>query len=404
MKIYNITKEFVMHANDVVIVSALRTAIGSFGGSLSTTSPQEMVSHLIKATINNTNIEASDVNEMILGHVLCAGLGQNPSRQAAIAGGLPIEAPAWQINQVCGSGLRAVALGFQAIQSKECKIMLVGGMESMSMAPHVIKLRDGVKMGSGELMDSMMKDGLVDAFSNQAMGITAENLVEKYSLSREEQDEFALNSQIKARKAIEEGRFKDEIVPLKVLIRRDEKIFSEDEYPRASVSIDDLAKLRPAFKKDGSVTAGNSSGINDGAALLLIMSRQEADKRGLEVLATITSFASAGVDPQLMGIGPVPACNMALSKANWKVSQLDLIEANEAFAAQALAVTKELGLPSDITNVNGGAIALGHPIGASGARVLTTLVHEMKKRNAKKGLTTLCVGGGMGVAMCIERH
>lgn len=393
-----------MHAMDVVIVSALRTAIGSFGGSLVNMPAHEMAKNLIIATLANTKIQGQEIDEVILGQILTANCGQNPSRQAAIGAGLPIEIPAWQINQVCGSGLRAVALAYQAILAGQGKVILAGGIESMTQSPHAVRLRDGIKMGTGELQDTMMRDGLTCAFSNTAMGVTAENIAKQFNISREAQDLFALNSQQKAQAAIREGRFSDEIVPLTVTIKREEKTFEQDEFPRADLKLEDLAKLRPAFVKDGTVTAGNSSGINDGAALLMVMTRAEAERQGLKPLATIKSFASAGVAPEIMGTGPIPACRKALATAGWNAMELDLIEANEAFAAQAIAVNTQLGFPADITNVNGGAIALGHPIGASGARILVTLLHEMKRRDAKKGLATLCVGGGMGVAMCLERE
>lgn len=389
---------------DVVIVSALRTAIGSFGGSLVNMPAHEMAKNLIIATLANTKIQGQEIDEVILGQILTANCGQNPSRQAAIGAGLPIEIPAWQINQVCGSGLRAVALAYQAILAGQGKVILAGGIESMTQSPHAVRLRDGIKMGTGELQDTMMRDGLTCAFSNTAMGVTAENIAKQFNISREAQDLFALNSQQKAQAAIREGRFSDEIVPLTVTIKREEKTFEQDEFPRADLKLEDLAKLRPAFVKDGTVTAGNSSGINDGAALLMVMTRAEAERQGLKPLATIKSFASAGVAPEIMGTGPIPACRKALATAGWNAMELDLIEANEAFAAQAIAVNTQLGFPADITNVNGGAIALGHPIGASGARILVTLLHEMKRRDAKKGLATLCVGGGMGVAMCLERE
>jgi acetyl-CoA C-acetyltransferase len=393
-----------MNNNDIVIVSAYRTAIGNFNGTISGVPAHELAKVVFQKILAETKVSGSDISEVIMGQILTAGSGQNPARQASINSGIPHEVPAWLVNQVCGSGLRAVALGYQAILAGQSKIVLAGGMESMSLAPHAVHLRNGIKMGSGELVDTMVSDGLSDAFAKVAMGITAENIAEKFTITREEQDAFALSSQNKAESAINAGRFKDEIVPVKVMIKKEEKLFDQDEFPRAGLKIEDLQKLRPVFKKDGSVTAGNSSGINDGAAAVLLMTREEASKRGLKILATIKSFAHAGVDPDIMGTGPIPASTKALALAGWQVADLDLVEANEAFAAQALCVNRELGLNPEIVNVNGGAIALGHPIGASGTRVLVSLLHEMKKRGAKKGLATLCIGGGMGVAMCLENQ
>ncbi|KZL21737.1 Acetyl-CoA acetyltransferase [Pseudovibrio axinellae] len=389
--------------NDVVIVSATRTPIGSFNGSFANTPASELGTAVIKSALDLAKVETADVNEVIFGHVLTAGLGQNPARQAAINAGLSDDSTAVVINQVCGSGLRAVAMGMQQIQSGDADIIVAGGQENMTLSPHCQQLRAGVKMGDYQMTDTMMKDGLIDAFQGYPMGITAENIAEKYQISREAQDAFAVASQNKAEAALKSGKFKDEITPIAVKERRAERIVEDDEYIRAGATIESMQKLRPAFKKEGSVTAANASGINDGAAALVLMSAEAADKRGLTPLATIKSWATAGVDPAYMGLGPIPASKKALKKAGWAVEDLDLVEANEAFAAQALAVGQELGLDSDKLNVNGGAIALGHPIGASGARVLVTLLHEMKREDKKKGLATLCIGGGMGIALCVER-
>ncbi len=389
--------------NDIVIVSAARTAVGSFNGALSTLPAHELGAIALRAAFARAGLEGGDVDEVIFGQVLAAGGGQNPTRQAARLAGLSDANTAFGINQVCGSGLRAVALGAQQIRTGESAIVAAGGMESMSLSTHAAHLRNGTKMGGLEFVDTMLKDGLWDAFHGYHMGNTAENVANKYQITREQQDAFAVGSQQKASAARNSGRFKDEIAPVTVKTRRGETIVADDEYIRDDASLETMAKLRPAFTKDGSVTAGNASGINDGAAALVLMSAEEAAKRGLTPLARIASFATAGVDPQVMGTGPIPATRKALARAGWSVDDLDLIEANEAFAAQALAVNKDLGWDPAKVNVNGGAIAIGHPIGASGARVLVTLLHEMGKRDAKKGLATLCIGGGMGVAMCLAR-
>jgi acetyl-CoA C-acetyltransferase len=388
---------------DIVIVSAARTPVGSFSGALSSLSAQALGAVALNAAFSRAGIEAADVDEVILGHVLAAGEGQNPARQAARAAGLPDAKTAFGINQVCGSGLRAVALAAQQIRTGESTIVAAGGMESMSLSKHAAHLRNGQKMGGLEFIDTMLKDGLWDAFHGYHMGNTAENVATKYQITREQQDVFALASQQKASAAQKAGRFADEIVPVTVKGRKGDVIVSDDEYIRHDSSIEGMARLRPAFTKDGTVTAGNASGINDGAAALVLMTASEAARRGLTPLARIASFATAGVDPAVMGTGPIPATRKALERAGWKADDLDLMEANEAFAAQALAVNKDLGWDTSKVNVNGGAIAIGHPIGASGARVLVTLLHEMGKRDAKKGLATLCIGGGMGVAMCVER-
>jgi acetyl-CoA C-acetyltransferase len=388
---------------DVVITAARRTPVGSFLGAFATTPAHELGRIAIEAALADAGVSGEEVSEVILGQVLTAGQGQNPARQAAMAAGLPKEIPAWGINQVCGSGLRAVALASQAIALGDSSIVVAGGQESMSMSTHCQALRQGAKMGDVSLIDTMIKDGLTDVFNGYHMGITAENLAEQYQIGREEQDTFAVRSQNLAEKARSEGRFTDEIAPVTIKGRKDDTIVDQDEYIRAGATIESVASLRPAFKKDGTVTAANASGINDGAAALVLMSAEEAARRGAKVLGRIASWASAGVDPSIMGIGPVPATRRALEKAGWKIADLDLIEANEAFAAQALSVGKELSWDPDRVNVNGGAIAIGHPIGASGARVLTTLLHEMGKRDAKKGLATLCIGGGMGIALCVER-
>lgn len=390
--------------SDIVIVSAARTPVGSFNGALSTMSAPALGAIALRAAFSRAGIEAGEVDEVIFGQVLAAGGGQNPTRQAARQAGLPDAKTAFGINQVCGSGLRAVALGAQQISTGESTIVAAGGMESMSLSTHAAHLRNGTKMGGLEFIDTMLKDGLWDAFHGYHMGNTAENVAVKYQISREQQDAFALASQQKASAARKAGRFKDEIEPVTVKSRRGETSVVDDEYIRDDSTIESMAKLRPAFTKDGTVTAGNASGINDGAAALILMSMEEAQRRGLTPLARIASFATAGVDPQVMGTGPIPATRKALQRAGWTVDDLDLIEANEAFAAQALAVNKDLGWDPGKVNVNGGAIAIGHPIGASGARVLITLLYEMQKRDARKGLATLCIGGGMGVAMCVERQ
>ncbi len=390
--------------SDIAIVSAVRTPVGAFNGAFATLPAHELGAIAIKAALERATLAAGDVDEAILGQILTAGAGQNPARQAAVAAGMPVEKTAIQINQLCGSGLRAVALGYQAIKTGDSAIVVAGGQESMTQAPHCVYLRAGVKMGDTELVDTMIKDGLWDAFNGYHMGNTAENVAQKWQITREQQDEFAAASQQKAEAAQKAGRFKDEIVPVTVKTRKGDVIVSDDEYPRHGTTVDGLAKLRPAFLREGgTVTAGNASGINDGAAAIVLMSMDEAKKRGLKPLARIVSWATAGVDPAIMGSGPIPASRAALKKAGWKIGDLDLIEANEAFAAQACAVNKELGWDPSKVNVNGGAIAIGHPVGASGARVLVTLLHEMQKRDAKKGLATLCIGGGMGIALCVER-
>ncbi len=387
----------------IVIVSATRTAIGSLGGALSSVPAHMLGAAIIKSALGRAKVNAADVDEVIMGQVLAAGAGQNPARQAAIHADVPAEKTAFTINQVCGSGLRTVALGMQAILCGDANIVVAGGQENMSLSPHCAYLRSGVKFGDVSMVDTMIKDGLWDAFNDYHMGITAENIADKLSISRDDQDAFAAMSQNKAEKAIADGKFKDEITPYTITSRKGDTVFDTDEFPRAGVTAEGLGKLRPAFKKDGSVTAGNASGINDGAAAVVLMRRREAEKRGLTPLARIASWATAGVDPAVMGTGPIPSSKKALEKAGWSVSDLDLVESNEAFAAQACAVAKTLELDHDIVNVNGGAIALGHPIGASGTRVLVTLLHEMRRRNSKKGLATLCIGGGMGIAMCVER-
>jgi acetyl-CoA C-acetyltransferase len=388
---------------NVVIVSAARTPVGSFNGSFASTPAHDLGRAVLEAAVARAGIEKAEVGETILGQVLTGGQGQNPARQAHVNAGLPMESSAWSINQVCGSGLRAVALGAQHIQLGDAKVVLAGGQENMSLSPHVAHLRAGHKMGDTKFIDTMIKDGLWDAFNGYHMGQTAENVAEKYQITRDAQDAFAVASQLKAEAAQKSGRFADEIVPFTIHTRKGDIVVDQDEYVRHGATIESMQKLRPAFAKDGTVTAGNASGINDGAAALLLMSAEEAERRGLEPLARIASYATAGVDPSIMGTGPIPATRKALEKAGWTIKDLDLVESNEAFAAQALAVTKELGWDPEIVNVNGGAIAIGHPIGASGARILTTLLHEMKKRDAKKGVATLCIGGGMGVAMCLER-
>jgi acetyl-CoA C-acetyltransferase len=390
--------------SEIVIVGAARTPVGSFNGSLSSLPAHKLGEIAIRAAMARAKVEPGDVDEVVLGQILAAGEGQNPARQAAVGAGIPYEKTAYNINQLCGSGLRAVALGFQAIRGGDSKIVVAGGQESMSQAPHAMHLRNGVKMGPAEMVDTMIKDGLWDAFNGYHMGNTAENVAQKWQITRAQQDEFAAASQQKAIAAQQAGRFKDEIAPVTVKDRKGDITVDTDEHPRAGTTVESLAKLRPAFvKENGTVTAGNASGINDGAAAVVLMTAEEAKRRGLKPIARIVSWATAGVDPAIMGSGPIPASRAALSKADWKIGDLDLIEANEAFAAQACAVNKELGWDANKVNVNGGAIALGHPIGASGARVLVTLLHEMQKRDAKKGLATLCIGGGMGIAMCVER-
>jgi len=387
----------------IVIVAAKRTAVGSFGGGLSKVPAHELGATVIKQLLADTGVNASDIDDVIAGQVLTSGVGQNPARQTAILSGIDNANTAITINQVCGSGLRAVAMAMQSIACGDANIIIAGGQENMSLSPHCIHMRDGTKMGDATLHDTMIKDGLWDAFNDYHMGITAENIAEKFKISRAAQDEFSASSQNKAETAQKAGKFKDEIVPVHIKGRKEDVVFDEDEFIRQGVEVDMLAKLRPAFKRDGgTVTAGNASGLNDGAAFVMVMSETEAKKRGLKPIAKIKSWATAGVDPSIMGTGPIPATLKALEKAGWKVDDLDLIESNEAFAAQACSVIQELNLSADKVNVNGGAIAIGHPIGASGARVLVTLLHEMTRRNVSKGLATLCIGGGMGVAMCIE--
>jgi acetyl-CoA C-acetyltransferase len=387
----------------IVIASAARTPVGSFNGTLASQPAHELGKIAIKAAMERAGVEPGEVSEVILGQILSAGAGQNPARQASIAAGIPVDAPAWGMNQLCGSGLRAVALGAQQIQSGSSSVVIAGGQESMSQAPHCMHLRDGTKMGDTKFIDTMIKDGLWDAFNGYHMGNTAENVARQWQITREEQDRFAVASQNKAEAAKKAGKFKDEIVPVTIKTRKGDVVVSEDEYIKEGVTYDAVAKLRPAFEKEGTVTAGNASGINDGAAAVTLMTLAEAKRRGIEPLARIVSWAHAGVDPSIMGTGPIPASKKALEKAGWTVKDLDLIEANEAFAAQACAVNKGLGWDPEKVNVNGGAIAIGHPIGASGARILNTLLFEMKRRNARRGLATLCIGGGMGVAMCVER-
>jgi acetyl-CoA C-acetyltransferase len=388
---------------DVVIASAARTPVGSFNGALSALPAFELGSIAIREALARAGVEASDVSEVVMGQILTAGAGQNPARQASIGAGLPVEVPAYAVNQLCGSGLRSVAMGFQAIRNGDSGIVVAGGQESMTRAPHCIYLREGKKMGDAELVDTMIRDGLWDAFNGYHMGATAENIAERWQISRDEQDEYAAMSQQRAEAAQKAGRFRDEIVPVVIKTRKGEVTVADDEYPRHGTTRDTLASLRAAFKKDGTVTAGNASGINDGAAALVLMAADEASRRGIAPVARIVAWAQAGVDPAIMGTGPIPATRRALERAGWSIDDLDLVEANEAFAAQTLAVGKDLGWDAEKVNVNGGAIALGHPIGASGARVLVTLLHEMQKRDAKKGLATLCIGGGMGIALCVAR-
>jgi acetyl-CoA C-acetyltransferase len=389
--------------DDIVIVSAARTPVGAFNGAFANLPAHELGKIAIKAALERAGVEGAQVSEVIMGQILSAGQGQNPARQASIAAGIPVESPAWGVNQLCGSGLRTVALGYQAILNGDSEIVVAGGQESMSMAPHCAYLRGGVKMGNFDMVDTMIKDGLWDAFNGYHMGTTAENVAKQYQITRQQQDDFAVKSQNKAEAAMKSGRFKDEIAPVTIKSRKGDVVVDTDEYPKAGVTMDSIAKLRPAFDKEGTVTAANASGINDGAAAVVLMKASQAAKLGKKPLARIVSWAHAGVDPAIMGTGPIPSSRAALKKAGWKIEDLDLVEANEAFAAQACAVNKDLGWDTGKVNVNGGAIAIGHPIGASGARVLVTLLHEMGKRNAKKGLATLCIGGGMGIAMCVER-
>lgn len=392
-----------MASTDIVIVGAARTPVGSFNGALSSLPAHELGAIAVKAALTRAKVEAAEVDEVILGQILTAGQGQNPARQAAIKAGIPQEATAWGLNQLCGSGLRAVAIGLQQIANGDAKVIVAGGQESMSQSQHVAHLRNGTKMGDMKFLDSMLRDGLLDAFQGYHMGTTAENVATKYQISRDDQDAFATASQNKAEAAQKAGKFRDEIVSVTIPSKKGDIVVSEDEYIRHGTTLDALQKLKPAFSKEGTVTAGNASGINDGAAALVLMTAAEASKRGLKPLARVASWATAGVDPSIMGTGPIPASRKALEKAGWKIGDLDLIEANEAFAAQAIAVNRDLGWDTDKVNVNGGAIAIGHPIGASGARVFVTLLHEMEKRNAKKGLATLCIGGGMGIALTVER-
>ena len=392
-----------MSRTDIVITSAARTAVGSFSGAFADMTAHALGAVAIKAALERSKVAPGEVNEVILGQILAAGQGQNPARQAAMAAGIPQEVTAFGINQLCGSGLRTVALGMQQIANGDADIVVAGGMESMSQSQHTAYLRSGVKMGELKMMDSMLRDGLFDAFHGYHMGTTAENIATKYQISREEQDAFAVGSQNKAEAAQKAGKFKDEIVPVTVKTRKGDIVVDTDEYPRHGATLDAMAKLRPAFSKDGTITAGNASGINDGAAAVVLMSGKTAEKRGLAPMARIVSWATCGVDPAIMGTGPIPASRKALERAGWKVGDLDLVEANEAFAAQAISVNRDLGWNTDIVNVNGGAIAIGHPVGASGARILNTLLFEMQRRNAKKGLATLCIGGGMGIALCVER-
>jgi acetyl-CoA C-acetyltransferase len=389
--------------SEIVIAGATRTPIGSFNGGLSSVPAHYLGQVVIAEAMRRANVDAKEVSEVILGQILAAGEGQNPARQAAVGAGLPYEVTAYGINQLCGSGLRSVALGFQAVRGGDSAIVVAGGQESMSQAPHCIHLRNGVKMGDADLVDTMIKDGLWDAFNGYHMGTTAENVAQRWQITRQQQDELAQRSQNRAEAAQKSGRFKDEIIPVKIATRKGDVVVESDEFPRHGTTMETLAKLKPSFDKNGTVTAGNASGINDGAAAVVLMTDDEARKRGAKPLARIVSWATAGVDPAIMGTGPIPASRLALKRAGWKVEDLDLVEANEAFAAQACAVNKDLGFDPAKVNVNGGAIALGHPIGASGARVLVTLLHEMGKRNARKGLATLCIGGGMGIAMCVER-
>ena len=392
-----------MKADDIVIVAAARTPVGSFNGSLASLPAHELGKIVLTAAMERAGVKPDEVDEVILGQVLTAAQGQNPARQAALGAGISNDAPAWGLNQVCGSGLRAIVTGAQQIAVGDANIVIAGGQESMSQSVHATHMRNGVKMGNAALVDTMVKDGLWDAFNDYHMGATAENVADKWQITRDQQDAFAVASQNKAEAAKKAGKFEDEIVPVTIKTRKGETVVSEDEYIREGATLEGLAKMRPAFKKDGSVTAANASGINDGAAVVVLMKAGDAEKRGLKPLARIASWAQAGVDPAVMGSGPIPASRKALEKAGWTPQDLDLIEANEAFAAQACAVNKDLGWDTDKVNVNGGAIAIGHPIGASGARVLVTLLHEMQKADAKKGLTTLCIGGGMGIAMCVER-
>tara|TARA_Y100000389_G_scaffold194079_1_gene223630 strand:- start:183 stop:1370 length:1188 start_codon:yes stop_codon:yes gene_type:complete len=390
--------------NDVVITAALRTPIGTYKGSLKGLEAYKLGALVIKEVINKSKLKLKDVDEVIMGHVLTSGSGQNPARQASINAGVPVSKPAHIINQVCGSGLRSIVSGYQSISLSENKIIVAGGQESMSRAPHAIFYREDKKFSENKLVDTMINDGLIDSFNNYHMGVTAENVAEKYKISRDEQDAFALNSQEKTQKAINENKFKNELIKLQINTNQKKFIFEKDEHPRSKISLEDLKKLKTVFKENGTVTAGNSSGINDGAAATILMSRDEAERRSIQPLVRILSWATCGVEPSLMGLGPIPAVKMALKKANWKIEDVDLFEINEAFAAQSIAVIKDLKIPKEKVNVNGGAIALGHPIGASGTRILVTLIHEMITQNKAKGCATLCIGGGMGIAICIEKN
>jgi len=390
-------------SNSVIITSAVRTAVGSLGKSLKNVSGDSLGSSVITESINKSQIKNDEIDEVIMGQVLTGGAGQNPARQAAMKSGIPKEKPAYIVNQVCGSGLRSIASGFQSIKAGDSKIIIAGGQESMSLAPHAIHLREGKKLGNTEMTDTMIKDGLWDAFHGYHMGVTAENVATKFQVTRDDQDKFALNSQEKALKAQKENKFKEEIINFKIKSKKNETNFNKDEHPRGEINFEALKRLKPVFKKDGTVTAGNASGINDGAAAVALMSEKEAEKRKLKKLVSIKSWASCGVDPALMGTGPIPASKKALELAGWSIKDVDLFEINEAFAAQSIAVLRTLSIPEEKINVNGGAIALGHPIGASGTRILVTLIHEMIKRDVNKGLATLCIGGGMGIAMCVER-
>jgi len=391
-------------SNDVVITAALRTPIGTYKGSLKSLSADKLGALAIKEVIYKSKLKSNDIDEVIMGHVLTSGLGQNPARQASIHAGIPVSKPAHIVNQVCGSGLKSVISGYQSIKLGENKIIVAGGQENMSRAPHAIFYREDKKLNENKLVDTMVNDGLIDSFNNYHMGVTAENVADKYQISRDEQDIFALNSQEKTQDAISKNKFKNELIKLKINTDDKNFIFEKDEHPRSNLSLEDLKKLKTVFKKNGTVTAGNSSGINDGAAATILMSREEAEIRKIEPLAKVVSWASCGVEPSLMGLGPIPAVNMALKKAGWKIEDIDLFEINEAFAAQSIAVIRDLKIPKEIVNVNGGAIALGHPIGASGTRILVTLIHEMIRQGKSKGCATLCIGGGMGIAMCIERN
>ena len=391
-------------SNDVVITAALRTPIGTYKGSLKGLSADKLGALAIKEAVYKSKLKSDDIDEVIMGHVLTSGLGQNPARQASIHAGIPVSKPAHIINQVCGSGLRSVISGYQSIKLGENKIIVAGGQENMSRAPHAIFYREDKRLDENKLVDTMINDGLIDSFNNYHMGITAENVAEKYKISRDEQDLFALNSQEKTQKAINENRFKNEMIKFKIDLEDKNVLFEKDEHPRKNLNLEDLKKLKTIFKENGTVTAGNSSGINDGAAATILMSREEAELRGIEPLAKVISWATCGVEPSLMGLGPIKAVNLALEKAEWKIEDIDLFEINEAFAAQSIAIIKDLKIRKEIINVNGGAIALGHPIGASGTRILVTLIHEMIRQNKSKGCATLCIGGGMGIAMCIERN